>query len=407
MADKYVVQRCLAYGGMGIVFEVLHRELGGRFVLKLVRPELANDEHVIERFANEARVAASLKSEHVARVVDFGVLPRGMPYLVMEHLEGEDLFAELRRSGPLELERAVDLMLEACEGLAEAHAIGLVHRDVKPENLFVARRPDGGTTLKLLDFGITKRADADDERTLTWPGANLGSPNYMAPEQMRDSKSVDARADIWSLGVVLYELFTGEPPFRGESMTEVCAKVLTAPAPFPSERRPDLAPALEAIVLRCLEKRPEDRFADVAELASALEPFASVSGRIAATRIRGILEGRSASVPPLVSSPSRTATRRPRIGAASAVAAMLVSLVALAWATRPVAAPMPVLGRALAVFELPELRAASIPKRTSLPERKSRPPARRHAIVTQPHETSEQDAGKNLDDLKLELEEIP
>jgi serine/threonine-protein kinase len=277
VGGRYRVGKVIGEGGMGIVFEATHLGLETEVALKVIRSDLGSDAEFVLRFVNEARAAALLKGEHIARVYDVGTLESGEPYLVMERLEGIGLEAFLEHVGPLEPAAAVRLLLEVCEGLAEAHALSLVHRDIKPANLFLSRYPDGRTVLKILDFGIAKRLTDKRRRTLTDPAQSLGSPWYMSPEQMMDSAHVDARTDIWSLGVLLYELLTGEHPFDGRSVPEVCAKVLRGPAPSVRELRRDVDRGLDAVILGCLEKDPERRLPDVRTLAESLLEFAPVS----------------------------------------------------------------------------------------------------------------------------------
>lgn len=276
IGERYLVGQVLGGGGMGVVFEGTHVLLGTPVAVKLIHSELKNDPEAVQRFLNEARTTAALKGEHIARVFDVGVLESGEPYLVMEHLEGLGLDQYLQERGPLSQAEAVDIVLQACEGLAEAHAAALVHRDVKPANLFLARRPDGQFSVKILDFGIAKQKRSD-EPGLTDPGKSLGSPWYMSPEQMLTAHTVDERADVWSLGVLLFELLTNQRPFEGESVPQVCANVLTAPAPRISELRGDVPRELDSIILCCLEKEPTSRFRSVSQLAEALLPFASPS----------------------------------------------------------------------------------------------------------------------------------
>ncbi len=271
IGGRYLVGTLIGQGGMGLVCAATHLGLESPVAIKLIRPDLKEDAEFVERFLNEARRAAALSSEHVATVHDVGRLETGEPYLVMERLEGVELETHLRATGPLEPRRAAELVLEACEGLVEAHAAGIVHRDLKPANLFLARRGDGKEVLKILDFGIAKTITDDAPSSST--SRSLGSPWYMSPEQMLDASSVDFRADIWSLGVVLFELLTKRLPFEGQSVPEVCVKVLTAEAPSPSSFRPELEPELEAIVLRCLEKDRDRRYADVSELARELQAY--------------------------------------------------------------------------------------------------------------------------------------
>jgi serine/threonine protein kinase len=275
IGERYRVGAVLGEGGMGVVCSATHVLLGTAVAIKLVHADLLDDAEAVQRFVNEARTTASLKGEHIARVFDVGQLETGEPYLVMEQLDGVGLDEYLRQRGPLSQAEAVDIVLQACEGLAEAHAVSLVHRDVKPANLFLARRPDGLFKLKILDFGISKRLASKATRNLTNPGKSLGSPWYMSPEQMLSASLVDQRADVWSLGVLLFELLTNRYPFDGDNVPQVCAAVLTAPAPSLIGIRPDIAPELESVVLACLEKQPEKRISSVTELALSLQPFAS------------------------------------------------------------------------------------------------------------------------------------
>jgi serine/threonine-protein kinase len=285
---KYLVGECIAWGGMGIVSAATHMHLRKEVALKCIRPEFTKNPEVVARFLNEARLAASLRSEHVARVLDFGTTDKGVGYLVMERLEGASLSAVLKQWGPLPVSEVVDYVLQACESLAEAHAVGIVHRDIKPENLFLTQGVDGRPIVKVLDFGISKQVSGDVDRTLTNPGSSMGSPWYMSPEQMRNAREVDARSDIWSIGVVLFELLTEHTPFSGHNLTEVCSSVLCDATPSLRRHRADVPPELEAVIRRCLEKDRSARFADVTEMAAALAPFASPAGRAIAPRVQGI-----------------------------------------------------------------------------------------------------------------------
>jgi serine/threonine-protein kinase len=269
LLGKYQVERVLGQGGMGVVVAARHLGLGELFALKFLLPEAMSSDSAVERFLREARSAARLKGEHVAKVHDVGRLETGAPYMVMEHLEGQDLRAVLQARGPLSMEEAAALVIQACEAISEAHAVGIIHRDLKPSNLFLTRRPSGAPCVKVLDFGISKQGAAD-EVDLTKSGALLGSPLYMSPEQMTHAKNADPRSDVWSMGVVLYELIAGRSPFASGSITGVIASVLQQDPPPPSQVRPELSAGLDAIVARCLEKRPERRFQSIDELAGAL-----------------------------------------------------------------------------------------------------------------------------------------
>jgi serine/threonine-protein kinase len=222
-------------------------------------------------------------------VLDVGKLESGAPYMVMEFLEGSDLGKILNERGPLPVDAAADWILQACEAVAEAHAAGIVHRDLKPENLFLARTVGGGLKIKVLDFGVSKAVGggaSGDMSGLTRTRAMLGSPLYMAPEQMRSSRDVDARADVWALGVVLFQLLTQRWPFEAETMPELCLKVVTEP-PIPlGALRPDVPAGICGVVQRCLEKDLKRRFANAAEVASALEPFVQPGSRVLADRAR-------------------------------------------------------------------------------------------------------------------------
>jgi serine/threonine-protein kinase len=294
LGGKYRIDRVLGAGGVGVIAAATHVELGQKCAIKILRADV--DSELKERFVREARAAARLKGEHVARVSDVGKSADGTPYFVMELLSGEDLGQLVARGGPLAVDVAVELALQVCEGLAEAHAAGIVHRDLKPRNLFLTRRIHGEPLVKILDFGIAKVFKERDKHD-TGTESVFGSPQYMSPEQMRASRDVDARADVWSLGVCLYELLAGAPPFDAPTVPLLCVNVLTEPAPPLLGKRPELPPELVAVVERCLSKEPEGRFADVGELAVALEPFAPAV-RGAADRVIAVLCSPPQSVPP-------------------------------------------------------------------------------------------------------------
>jgi len=291
LAGKFRIERVLGQGGMGIVVAATHLQLDQRVALKFLLPEALVNPEAVERFAREARAAVKIKSEHVARVSDVGTLESGSPYMVMEYLHGEDLAAWVRRNGAMAVPDAVEFLLQACEAIAEAHALGIVHRDLKPANLFVTRRVDGSPCVKVLDFGISKLTlpGATPEFAMTKTSTVMGSPLYMSPEQMSSSRNVDQRTDIWALGVILYESLTGRVPFEAETMPQLCGMILQDPPRPLSELRPDLPAALQHAVLRCLEKNREQRFNNVAELAYALAPFGAQAAQRSAERISRVL----------------------------------------------------------------------------------------------------------------------
>jgi len=287
--DKYVVERVLGEGGMGVVLAARHEALQRNVAVKLMHPALAEREQAVTRFLREGRAAARLRNPHVAQVLDVSRLPTGEPYIVLELLEGEDLGRRIARQGPMPEHLAADYLLQACESIAEAHAKGIVHRDLKPANLFITVDSYGEPLIKVLDFGISKLTDLGDATShpdLTNGEAFIGSPQYMAPEQVRSAKDVDSRTDIWSLGTILYEMVVGRPAFSGDAVGAVLAAVLSGPSPCPRQQGGQISEEFAAVVRRCLQKSPAQRFTSVAELASALSPFA---GEQHGTRIRNVI----------------------------------------------------------------------------------------------------------------------
>ncbi|MBX3209751.1 MAG: protein kinase [Labilithrix sp.] len=274
LGGKYKVERILGAGGMGVVVAAKHVDLGQRVALKFMLKEAMADPSHAERFLREAKSAVQLKSLHTARVLDVGRLKNDEPFMVMEYLDGRDLDAELQARGPLPPHVAVDYILQASEALAEAHGLGMIHRDVKLKNMFLTAGVDGRPLVKMLDFGLAKTLGSHGDVSLTATNSVFGSPQYMSPEQMRSAKDVDVRSDIWSIGVCLYELLTGRVPFDAQGVAEICAMVLKDPVPAPSQFVQGLPVDLEAAVLRCLEKDVTRRFQSVAELAFALQSYA-------------------------------------------------------------------------------------------------------------------------------------
>jgi predicted Ser/Thr protein kinase len=330
IAGKLVVERVLGTGGCGVVVAARHRDLGERVAVKLLQRSAMRSPDTVERFAREARAAARLRTEHVARVNDFGTTDAGIPYMVMECLEGEDLGATLQREKRVSIEQAVDYVLMACDAVAEAHTLGIIHRDLKPANLFLTKRADGRAIVKVLDFGISKLLTAEGMEpspSMTRTQAVMGSPLYMSPEQMEASRDVDARADVWALGTILYQLIAGAPPFEAPTVPLLYVKVLSGERPAPLESvRPEVPLSIARAVDRCLAREPGDRFPSVAHLAAALAPFASVDIALLAERIArsaGVDDGsptsgvrRVTTIPPAGSPSSRPTAMAPgrRVG---------------------------------------------------------------------------------------------
>jgi serine/threonine-protein kinase len=280
-ADKYRIDGLLGNGGMGTVFAATHLQLETRVAIKLLRADMSRTETAAPRLLREARATAKIDSDNVARILDIGTVEWGGLYIVMEYLEGEDLAVLLRKQPLWSPSEAAAVLLQACEGVRAAHALGIIHRDLKPSNLFVTKDASGARRIKVLDFGVSKLVDpitgspvvSRGGGQLTRPDSMLGSPVYMSPEQLTDPRAVDVRTDIWSLGVILFEMLAGRPPFQAKDLPELCTLILHERAPLLRSLRPDLPPELEAIVDRCLKRIPAERYADVGALVKDLSPF--------------------------------------------------------------------------------------------------------------------------------------
>ncbi len=323
IAGKYRIERVLGLGGMGVVYAAKHELMNQDVALKLLLPEVARDKEAVARFIHEGRATARLQSPHVVRIIDVG-MEASAPFLTMELLSGEDLGQMFDKRGRFLITETVDYLIEAMEGLSHAHAASIIHRDLKPSNLFLARGEGDSKTIKVVDFGISKSI-GNESGNLTSTSAVLGSPAYMAPEQLRSSKHVDARVDVWSLGVIAYELLTGVMPFEGETVGAIFANVLEKVPARPRTLRVEIPGMLEEAILKCLQKSPDARFSNLAELASAIARYgtgrcdplvASIEKRFASA---GFTPIRSASIPdlelPLVAPPSKPTISVPKLPA--------------------------------------------------------------------------------------------
>jgi serine/threonine protein kinase len=292
LLGKFRIERVLGMGGMGVVVAATHVTLEERVAIKFLLPQALSSGEAVARFLREARAAVRIKSEHVARVTDVGQLETGAPYMIMEYLDGADLGSVVQHQGALSIEESVEYVLQACEALAEAHALGIVHRDLKPANLFLVRRADGTPSVKVLDFGISKTTGLDGSNSdlgMTKTQTVMGSPLYMSPEQMVSARDVDARTDLWALGAILYELLTGKVPFQANTITQLCAMILQQEAPALRNSRPDAPEPLQGIITRCLQKDRNARYPSVAEFAQALGPFAPRRARVSVERVSRVL----------------------------------------------------------------------------------------------------------------------
>ncbi len=273
VGGKYRIERLLGEGGMGVVFEAVHARLNQRVAIKMLLPEFLQVPELVGRFEREAKASAQLRHRNAVRVVDVDATNEGIPYMVMELLHGHDLETEIHSLGPLPIGQSVHYLVQACSAMGEAHGYGIVHRDLKPSNLFLSDESDGSVCVKVLDFGISKVQTAEDV-SITATSTQMGTPLYMSPEQVRSAKSVDLRTDVWAIGVILYEMLSGQPPFSG-SAVGIGAAIVSDDPPSLRALRPEVPEELEAVVMRAMAKSPAKRFSSMQELIHALSPFSS------------------------------------------------------------------------------------------------------------------------------------
>ncbi len=288
IAGKYRLGRQLGKGATSVVFAAQHAVLGHPVAIKFLNLEQIESEAALAHFLNEGRLAAKIHSQHAARILDVNMVPPAPPYIVMEYLDGQDLAHMLHQRGTFPVSRSVDYIMQALEAIAEAHIMNIAHRDIKPSNLFIVRRPDGRKDVKVIDFGISKNLLSSEEHAATWQGALLGSPGYMSPEQVESPRDVDTRTDLWSVGVVLYELLSGKPPFQGKTLIELFRKITEEDPRSLVACCPHVPTELETVIRRCLERNRVRRYQNAVELGSALLPFGSHRARISYDSIVGV-----------------------------------------------------------------------------------------------------------------------
>jgi len=341
---SYVVREILGQGGMGTVYLAEHTVIGKKVAIKVLKRDLAGHDTLVARFINEARANAVVGHPGIVDVFDVGTLPSGVPYLVMEYLQGESLAQRIARVGRLPIKQAANIAWETASAVGAAHAKGIVHRDLKPENLFLARDPGAPEVekVKVLDFGIAK-LHATPTKVNTQTGAVMGTPIYMSPEQCRGARDeVDQRTDIYSLGIILYEMLCGKPPFQGEAFGDLLLRHMTeAPAAL-SPINPEVPDFLEAVVMRALAKRREDRFSTMRELQKGLE--GATDGRADKTPPPFDLRRQGTLTPPVmartpINTPDFSTRRRGWLVGGGIVLLMVITAVLVVRANRPPPVP--------------------------------------------------------------------
>ncbi len=380
IAGKYRVDRVVGAGGMGVVVAATHLQLHHLVAIKVLAPRFATCEVAMPRFLQEACAAARIQNEHVVRVFDVGVLPDGPPYIAMEYLDGVDLERLIDQRGPLPLQEAIECLLQACEGIAEAHAVGVVHRDLKPSNLVRCEHAGAPPLVKVVDFGVSKLRDAQHPSlVVTGPSEIVGSPLYAAPEQLDASRDVDERADIWALGAVGYTMLAGKPPFAAGSFSELCVQVAQARPVALGSLRDDVPEVLAGVIERCLRRDRRERYRTVAQLATALAPFASHRALVSVDRIACASRQPALEAPTSAPAPVLAGTLDPVAPSRSAPSH---SLGALRWAM--VAAVLAIVAAAMAATSSERtvgVRASASPVAASLP------PVARPALTSLPPRT--------------------
>jgi serine/threonine-protein kinase len=340
VGGKYRLDAMIGRGGMGSVWAATHVGLGRRLAVKLIAREYVRSPEALRRFEAEAKAAARLESRHVVGVFDNGTLDDGTPFIAMELLQGETVSDRVERAGPLPLDATVELLAQCCRALAHAHAAGIVHRDIKPDNIFLAREPDtGADVVKVLDFGVAKiTLDVGESSSqITGTGALLGTPLYMSPEQVRGARDVDHRTDLYSLGLVAFTMLTGKVAIQGEAFGDILLKICTAPLPKLLASAPGLPPAMEAWFERACAREPGGRHASAQEFVDSLRAAAGAPHQVLASSAS--MFGDTAGVASTLAAPVARLPSYPSAG--PALAPSLAAAPPLAPAPAPAFAPAP------------------------------------------------------------------
>lgn len=292
---KYRIVRELGTGGMGAVYEGENVRIRRKVAIKLLHASVSSQSEAVMRFEREAEAAGRIGSDHICEVLDLGILEDGTRYLVMEYLDGETLGSRIKRSGRMGPLMTIPIMAQVLDALGAAHAAGIIHRDLKPDNIFILPVKGGVPDfVKILDFGVSKFAQSSDEMNMTRAGAVVGTPYYMSPEQARGTSQIDARSDIYALGVLLFQATTGQVPFQAQTFNELLFKIVLEPAPPPQQYAPDLDPEFSAIIQKAMAREPPHRFQSCAEFKEALLGW--MASRVGPSAMQ--MGGRPLTVPP-------------------------------------------------------------------------------------------------------------
>jgi serine/threonine-protein kinase len=348
LTDRYRIDERISEGGMGTVYRATHVLMDKRVAIKVLHPSLAADDKIVARFSREARAASRISHPHALNVTDFGESESGVVFLVMEFLDGRTLKEVIHSDGPMPLSRAVEIIKQVSGALDAAHAEGVVHRDLKSDNIMLVEGANGSDWAKVLDFGIAKIKETagHTDPGLTAPNLIIGTPQYMSPEQCSQASAIDARSDIYSLGIIIYELLTGHVPFTGDSPTAIMMKHLQEPPPSVMEERDDLPPQVGMVITSALAKRPEDRFQSAGELSEALA--AAAKGQMPARALSATNPASSSSetnriVVPTDSNEAPRNTRENELDEATVISARpaAIDYETRGAATRPIEPPPP------------------------------------------------------------------